>query len=131
MTSMTPPGPREWLWLHFNLADMRAQKWLAASTLVPKPGLERLTSKDDAQQLVPMGDCVAGVFFDLVHDFDRAIDDFGLVRFVLTERVLITGRRRALSSVEAVRQRLEAGHRYASPVDLVTAIVEQIARRST
>jgi len=124
---VTPPGPHEWLWLHFNLADMRAQKWLAASMLIPKPGIERLISKDDAQQLVPLGDCIAGVFFDLVHDFDRATDDFGLVRFVLTDRVLITGRRRALSSVEAVRQRFEAGHRYASPVDLVTAIVEQIA----
>jgi zinc transporter len=121
------PEPGEWLWLHFNLADMRAQKWLSACTLVPKPGLERLMSKDDAQQLVPLGECVAGVFFDLVHDFDRAIDDFGLVRFALTDRVLITGRRRALSSVEAVRQRIEAGHRYASPVDLLTAIVEQIA----
>jgi zinc transporter len=121
------PPDGGWLWLHFNLADVRAQRWLADCTLVPKPGLERLLSKDDVQELVPLGDCVAGVFFDLAHDFDRATDDFGLVRFVLTERVLITGRRRALSSVEAVRRRFEAGHRYASPADLLTAIVEQIA----
>lgn len=125
--SVTPPGPGEWIWLHFNLADLRARTWLADCTMVGRPGLERLLSTDDAQQLVPSGDCVAGVFFDLVHDFDRATDDFGLVRFVLNERVLITGRRRALSSVEAVRRRIEAGHRYGSPVDLVTAIVEQIA----
>ena len=50
---LTPPGPGEWLWLHFNLADLRAQKWLAECTLVGRPGLERLLSKDDAQQLVP------------------------------------------------------------------------------
>jgi zinc transporter len=124
---IAPPGPGEWLWLHFNLADLRAQKWLAECDLVGRPGLGRLLSKDDAQQLVPTGDCVAGVFFDLVHDFDRATEDFGLVRFVVADRVLITGRRRALSSVEAVRQRIEAGHRHASPVELVTAIVEQIA----
>jgi zinc transporter len=122
-----PPGPGEWLWLHFNLADVRAQKWLADCTLVGRSGLEELLSKDDAQQLVPLADCVTGVFFDLVHDFDRATEDFGLVRFVLADRVLITGRRRALSSVEAVRRHFEAGHRYASPVDLVIAIVEQIA----
>ena len=79
-----PPGPGEWIWLHFNLADVRAQKWLADCTLVARPGLERLLSKDDAQQLVPSGDCVAGVFFDLVHDFDRATEDFGLVRFVVS-----------------------------------------------
>ncbi len=124
---LTAPGPGEWLWLHFNLADMRAQKWLSSSPLVAKPALERLLSKDDAQQLVPLSDCVAGVFFDLVHDFDRTIDDFGHVRFILTDRLLITGRRRTLTSVEAVRQRIEAGQRFASPVDLLNTIVEQIA----
>ncbi len=122
-----PPGDGQWLWLHFNLADMRSQAWLATSGLVPKAGIERLLSKDDAQQFLALGDCVAGAFFDLVHDFDRPTEEFGLVRFVLTGRVLITGRRRALSSVEAIRQQIEAGQRFASPVELVTAIVEQIA----
>ena len=124
---VSPPAPGEWIWLHFNLADMRTQGWLAGCTLVPKPGIERLVSKDDVQQLVPLGEAVAGVVFDLVHDFDRATEEFGMVRFVLTDRVLITGRRRAMSSVEAVRRRIEGGHRYASPVDLVLAIVDQIA----
>jgi zinc transporter len=121
------PAAGEWLWLHFNLADMRARDWLAATTLVPKPAVERLLSTDDAQQLVPLQGCVAGVFFDLVHDFDRTVDEFGHVRFALTERVLVTGRRRALSSIETVRRRIETGHRFASPVDLLAAIVEQIA----
>lgn len=121
------PGPGEWLWLHFNLADMRTPAWLAATSLVPKPAVERLLSKDDTQQLVALGNCIAGVVFDLVHDFDRTIDEFGHFRFVLTERLLITGRRRALTSIEAVRQRIETGHRFASPTDLLTAIIDQIA----
>jgi zinc transporter len=124
---IAPPEPGEWIWLHFNLADMRARTWLTECALVPRPGIARLLDADEVQQLAPAGDCVAGVFFDLVHDFDRTTEDFGLVRFATTERVLITGRRRALSSVEAVRQRIESGQRYASPADLVAAIVEQIA----
>ena len=115
---LAPPAAGEWLWLHVNLADTRTEGWLAGCGLLPKAGIERLVSKDDVQQLVPLGDAVAGVFFDLVHDFDRASEEFGLVRFVLTDRVLVTGRRRAMSSVEAVRRRIEAGHRYGSPVDL-------------
>jgi len=120
-------APGEWLWLHFNLADMRTSAWLVSTALIPKPALERLLSNDDTQQITPCGDCIAGVFFDLLHDFDRTIDEFGHFRFVLTERLLITGRRHALTSVEAVRQRVETGHRFASPVDLLTAIVAQIA----
>jgi zinc transporter len=120
-------APGEWLWLHFNLADRRAPAWLAASALVPKPAMERLLSTDETQQIVPCGASVAGVFFDLLHDFDRTIDEFGHFRFVLTEQLLLTGRRHALTSVEAVRQRVETGHRFASPVDLLAAIVAQIA----
>jgi zinc transporter len=121
------PEAGEWLWLHFNLADSRAVKWLAESGIVPKPAIERLLSNDDTQQIVPLGECIAGVFFDLLHHFDRAIDEIGHFRFVMTKSVLITGRRNALTSIEAIRQRIENGHRYASPVDLLAAIIEQIA----
>jgi zinc transporter len=124
---LAEPGPGQWLWLHFNLADMRTPTWLAAATFLPKPAVERFLSNDDTQQVVPLGDCVAGVFFDLLHDFDRTIDEFGHFRFMLTERLLITGRRHALSSIETVRQRIETGHRFASPLELLTAIVAQIA----
>jgi zinc transporter len=89
--------------------------------------MERLLSTDDTQQIVPCGASVAGVFFDLLYDFDRTIGEFGHFRFVLTEQLLLTGRRHALTSVEAVRQRVETGHRFASPVDLLAAIVAQIA----
>lgn len=119
-------GPAEWLWLHFNLADARARDWLAATALLPRPAVERLLSADDTQQLVALPGAMAGVFFDLVHDFDRTVDEFGHFRFALTERLLVTGRRRALTSVEAVRRRIEAGHRFASPVDLLVAVVDQI-----
>ena len=86
---MLEPGPGEWLWLHFNLADMRTSRWLETSPLVPKAAIERLLSKDDTQQIVPISStCVAGVFFDLLHDFDQTIDDFGHFHFALTERVL-------------------------------------------
>ena len=128
--SMLQPGPGEWLWLHFSLADMRTAKWLETSSpLIPEGRRSSAClSKDDTQQIVPISPtCVAGVFFDLLHDFDQTIDDFGHFHFALTERVLITGRRHALTSIEAIRQRIETGHRYSSPVDLLTAIVEQIA----
>ncbi|MCB1487651.1 MAG: cobalt transporter [Bauldia sp.] len=126
-TEPRKPGPGQWLWLHFNLADMRARNWLSASVLLPKPAMDWLLGGDDTQQLVPLPDCVAGVFFDLIHDFDRTADDFGNVRFLLTDRLLISGRKRPAASIESVRRRLEAGQRFATPVDLLQAMVAQIA----
>lgn len=55
------------------------------------------------------------------------MDDFGQLRFAVADRVIITGRRRSLSSLEAVRQRLERGEHFESPVALLAGIVEQIA----
>jgi zinc transporter len=119
--------PGQWLWLHFNLADMRTPSWLASTTLISKTAAERLLSNDDTQQIVPLGDCITGVFFDLVRNLDGTINEFGYFRFALTEQVLITGRRRALSSIETARQRIEMGHRFTSPVELLIEIVSQIA----
>jgi zinc transporter len=116
-----------WFWLHFNLADMRARHWLAAATILPRAGTELLLSTDDAQQLVTSENCVRGIFFDLVRDIDRVHDDFGYFRFVMTERFLVSGRRRALNAAEAVRQDVEHRTRFTSGAELLAAIIERIA----
>lgn len=122
-----PPAEHEWIWLHFNLADARAKTWLTEKSPLPRFAVERLLDTDDVQQIAPSNDCVTGVFFDLVRDFDHTSDEFGHFRFVLADRLLVTGRRRALSSTEAVRKRVQAGLCFATPAELLNAIVEQIA----
>ena len=117
----------EWVWLHFSLADMRVQSWLAASNLVPKADLDHFLSKDDTQRLFSTGSCVAGAFFDLVHGFGHAEDEFGHLRFIMTDHLLITGRRRALASVETVRLSVASGRSFDSPVTLLNTLVEEIA----
>ena len=118
----------EWLWLHFNLADMRAVTWLSASQLLPKPDLDFLLSKNDVQQLVPTASCIVGVFFDLAHGFSRDDSEFGHLRFVMTDRLFVSGRRHALNSVELVRQQVKSGRRFDSPVSLFNALVDQVGQ---
>jgi zinc transporter len=115
-----------WLWLHFNLADARACRWLTTADC-PAPALALLLSSDNYQQLHADDSCVYGVFADLVRDFDRPTGDIGHLRFVMTDRMLISGRRRALHAVEAVRQAVEAGRRLPSAAALLEAIVEHVA----
>jgi zinc transporter len=116
-----------WVWLHFNLSDMRAKNWLGAAPVMPRIGLELFLSGDDSQRLTAGDECVRGIFFDLVHGFDRSNDEFGHLRFVMTERVLLTGRRRALNSVEVVRQDVERGRRFPNAAGLLEAIIDQLA----
>ena len=109
------------LWLHFNLADARTRPFLA-SLQIPAPARELLLSRDSFQQLHIVDHCVYGVFSDLVRDIDSPTEETGFLRFTMTERLLISGRHRALCAVDATRRVLESGHR----VDTVAALLEKI-----
>jgi zinc transporter len=116
-----------WVWLHLNLADQRARTWLASSPLVPRDAVETLLSTDDTQLFAPASDRFVGVVFDIAHGFSRDSDDFGHLRFVLDERILVSGRRRPLNSVEAVRREMETGRRFNATTDILQAIVDQLS----
>ena len=43
------------IWLHFNLADMRAQRWLAACPAIPRPAKDILLGNTNQMTLEPIG----------------------------------------------------------------------------
>jgi len=97
-----------WLWLHFNLADRRAVQWLTDAEL-PAPALAMLLSRDRHQQVHSLDDCLYGIFADRVRDVGGASSEVGHLRFIMTERLLISGRHRALTSVDSARVMIEGG----------------------
>ncbi|WP_315837179.1 transporter [Bradyrhizobium prioriisuperbiae] len=116
------------IWLHFNLTDARAVQWLANAKLAAPPQAQALLlSKDTYQQLHAVDDTIYGVMSDLMRDIDAATDDTGYLRFVMTERALISGRHHALSACDATRRALESGHRVANAAALLETIVENVA----
>ncbi|MGP9810148.1 transporter [Rhodopseudomonas sp. NSM] len=113
-------------WLHFNLADKRSQQSLAEMEL-PPPARALLQSKDTYQQMHSLDGCVYGVIADLMRDIADATEDTGFLRFVMTERLLITGRYQALCAVDTARRTLEGGHRVESCAALFEIIVHNVA----
>lgn len=116
------------LWLHFNLADSRALQWLAQADLhAPEQARGLLLSQDTYQQLHASEDSVFGVISDLLRDIDDVTDQTGYLRFLMTERMLISGRHHALCAVDATRRALEGGRRIDSAAALLESIVENVA----
>jgi zinc transporter len=116
------------LWLHFNLADARARQWLASAELqTPAPARGLLLSNDNYQQLHATDDSVYGVISDLMRDIAEATEETGYLRFIMTERFLISGRHHALCAVDATRRALEGGRRIESVAALLETIVENVA----
>jgi zinc transporter len=116
------------LWLHFNLTDSRALHWLAQAELrVPAQARGLLLSKDTYQQLHTTDEGVYGVISDLLRDIDDTTEETGYLRFVMTERLLVSGRHHALCAVDATRRSLEDGHRIDGMASLLETIVENVA----
>jgi zinc transporter len=117
-----------WLWLHFNLANAQALQWLASANLqAPAQARELLLSRDNYQQLHTTDDSVYGVISDLMRDIAETTEETGYLRFVMTERILISGRHHALCAVDATRRALEGGRRIESVAALLETIVENVA----
>src|SRR5262245_35304656 len=65
-----------WLWLHLDLADVRAAQWLASIDL-PAPAIATMLSRDRHQQLHVAESVVYGIFADMVRRVDGVADDTG------------------------------------------------------
>jgi hypothetical protein len=83
-----------------------------------------LLSKDTYQQLHTTDDSVYGVISDLLRDIAEVTEETGYLRFVMTEQLLVSGRRRARCAVDATRRALEDGHRIESVAALLETMVE-------
>jgi zinc transporter len=116
-----------WLWLHLNLADVRASNWLRQVNL-PAAAVGLMLARDKHQQLHTSESCTYGVFADLLRDIGGTADELSQLRFIMTERLVISARHRPVNSAEAARQALERGEcRVTHAAALLELIVQHAA----
>ncbi len=116
-----------WLWLHFNLTDTRACELLPRFEELPPEAAAVLTAPDGVQQLHVDDESVYGIFADLIADIDGATHHFGYLHFAMTDRLLISARRRAMSAAEGARQALDRGRKLHRVASLFELIVNHVA----
>ena len=93
--------PGGWLWLHLGLAEPGASDFIAHLDAIPERGRAILLSDDDHLRLEPVEGGVAGVFADFLREIEREGETFGRLRFVLTDTLVVSGRRDALGGSPA------------------------------
>lgn len=116
-----------WLWLHFNLSDIRAK-----GLLLSLPGLERANRLLNATDVEPQIHCEAPYIYGAIADLERDVSEtrehVGLLHFVMVDRLLITARRGALFAPGATRQLLEAGVMIPSVEALFESLLSQVVK---
>jgi len=111
------------VWLHFNLSDARACRWIAAAKAMPESARSFLLDKDQHPQLRLEGEFISAVVSDIELDFEQPTDRLGRVMVVLGPRLLISGRRAPLHGLQAARALIERGVPIRGPIGLLEAIV--------
>lgn len=128
------PGVPCFRWLHFNLADRRADRCISRMFAIPAPAHELLMSAENHQRALVVEGFVCGALGDFVHEFarDDAIST-DILRFALSPTLMITGRVHPLHSADLIRNRIEAGEHprdAADALDLMVSSLLQVAARA-
>lgn len=116
-----------WVWLHFNLADTRARTWIEETAPLPESARELLLEADDHLCLIAEDDTLMGVFADFRRELDHDTRDIARLKFALHRRLLVTGRRQSLQSVDEVRRALRSGLTFESGEALLEQLFDTFA----
>jgi zinc transporter len=116
-----------WTWVHLSLADVRCRAWIAQHAPLSELAREILLGPNEHLRLDVLGHEIVGVVPDLHQDIAQATDALVRLRFVMTERMLISARRTPAHSVEINRRAIESGKRFPSAVSLLDAVIDQFA----
>jgi zinc transporter len=116
-----------WIWIHLGLADTRCHTWITEHAPLSELAREVLAGPDRHMRLDILGDEIVGVLPDLHQELGGDTDDVVRVRFVMTDRMMLTARRRPVHSIELNRRAIESGKRFPTAVSFLDAIVDQFA----
>lgn len=115
-----------WYWLHFSLTDRRACTLLESLPGLPDPAAKLLRATDEIQQMHVEGSITFGLIADLQREIGETTDSsIGLLYFLMTDRLLITGCRCTLAAAGATRQLLQGGLTIVTAEALLDTIVQQ------
>ena len=114
------------VWLHFSLADVRAQKWIAACERIPPRGRELLLDADSHIRIEATGRGFAGVLGDLHYEFDADPDRLGVMRIYVDEDFVVTARLHPLKAADRMRLEVRGGLPIATSMGLVIRFVEDV-----
>lgn len=116
-----------WIWVHLGLADTRCRAWIVHHAPISDLARDLLVGQDRHLRLDIVGQETMGVLPDLHQEFAEPGEDLVRLRFVMTERMLITARQQPVHSLEVNRRAIEAGKRFPTALSLLDAVVDHFA----
>ena len=103
------PDDPGFVWLHLNATDSRARTWAQAQGGIEAEACNLLIGSNEHQRLTGNEQHVCGIFADFARELSGTSENFGHLRFYVTEQLIITARRHPLQSALMTRDAVQAG----------------------
>ncbi len=115
------------LWLHFNFAHNQAQRWLETHAGLPDAFFDSLRGGLNSTRLERVDDVLLAVVNDLQFDFGFEPSDTATLLICLERRLIVTGRRKPLRSIDQLRRAVRGGEPVRSSPDLLAQLLRHQA----
>jgi Mg2+ and Co2+ transporter CorA len=115
------------VWLHLDLIHVSTRRWLDDSEDTLGASVDSLNAPDAHPHVDWSSALLWGVVRDVYREIEGAAEHSAELRFVLSPRFLITGRRRPMQSSHALKRKVETGGEYESSAELFEALLTEIA----
>jgi zinc transporter len=116
--------PDKVTWLHFNLSDQRARRWLLAAPFLPEALREVLQEHDENRRIEWIDGGLLMVISDFTYEDESDPWEVTPIWCYAGPQALITGRVHALKSTDELRQRMRTGVTAASGIELLTQLLD-------
>ncbi len=111
------------LWLHFNLSNVAADRWLREHLVLPPEFFEALQQGSRSTRIEDASDTLIAVVNDVAFEFSFDPSEIATLWACVTERVVVSARRHPLRSIDRLRQDVLGGAKFASSVALLNHLM--------
>jgi len=116
-------GGREFVWLHFNLADAAAEQWMRTELQLVPEFFEALKEGSRSTRIEDAADQLIAVVNDVAYEFSFEPSEIASLWLTVTQRLAISARTHPLRSIDRLRQAVKEGCRFDSSVALLNHLL--------
>lgn len=119
--------PNEFIWLHFNLANIASEKWLKENARLADEFYETLHEGSCSTRIELADNTLIAVMNDVLHDFSFDASDISTLWLSVDKQVVISARRKPLKAVDRLRNAVKCGEEIRSSVELLIHLLRDQA----
>ena len=112
------------LWLHFNLTDATAEKWMRTTLDLPGAYFDNLRDGTRSTRLENIDDNLVAVVNDVAYEFAFEPSEIASLCVNVHARAMVSARLHPLRSIDRLRQAVKNGACFASSVALLNHLLQ-------